>query len=79
MGSQQQPLPTKEEKYFCEYLPQSCGTISCEAEVRILVDGTRNQAGDLVADAFIFTKDVRERGCERGCALNASEMNLANV
>jgi hypothetical protein len=44
-----------------------------------LVDCTGNQAGDFVGDGFIFAKYVRERRGKRRCALNAGEVNLANV
>lgn len=51
------------------------GDVARESEVRILVDRTGDQAGDVSLRA----EDLREGVGERGCGLDGCEVNLADV
>lgn len=60
---------------LCKVLP--CSDIASHAEVGILVDGAGNKGWNMARNGLIGAEDVRKRGCERGCALNGSEMDFA--
>lgn len=49
------------------------------AEVWVLVDGARNQAGDGRDLLSVGTEDMGETGCESGSGLGRAEVKLANV
>lgn len=53
--------------------------VSCQTEVRVLINGTGDQAGDIGCLFLVVAKDVRERRGKGSRTLDAGEMNLANV
>lgn len=55
------------------------GMLTALAEVWVLVDGARNQAGDGGDLLSVGTEDMRETGCESGGGLGCTEVKLANV
>lgn len=58
---------------------EASGAVSCQTEVRVLVNGTRNQAGNAGSALLVFAKDVRKRR-GKGCStLDTGKVNFANV
>jgi hypothetical protein len=57
---------------------QLLSNVPREAEIGILVDGTRNETGDLVG-FFVTREDVGEGGGERRCCLDGGKVDLANA
>lgn len=53
---------------------ETLSNITSETEVRILINSTRNQTGNIL----LATKDVRERIGEGRCSLNSNKVELAN-
>ena len=51
------------------------GDVSRQSEVRVLVDGAGNKAGDVAN----FAKDLGEGVGKRGCGLDGTKVYLANV
>lgn len=55
---------------------KTCCYIPSEAEIRILIYCTRDQAGNEVSFAFVGAENVREGGGEGGCSLDGTEVDF---
>ena len=51
------------------------GDIPCQSEIRVLVNGARNETGDICCGA----ENLRERVRERCSSLNSSEVDFAYI
>lgn len=58
---------------------QALRTVSCQAEIRILIDCTRNQARNLSDALLVAAEDVREGCGESSGALDTGKVNLADI
>ena len=51
------------------------GNIPCQSEIRVLINGARNETGDICCGA----KNLRERVGERCSSLDSSEVDFAYI
>lgn len=58
---------------------QASGAVSSQSEVRILVNGAGNQAGNFGCLCLILTEDVGKRAGKGSRALNTGKVNFTNV
>lgn len=61
------------------FIFQAGSDVAADAEVRVLVDGAGDQAGNLGDTLFVSAEDVREGGREGGGGLDGCEVDLADV
>lgn len=58
---------------------QTCCYVTCHAEIWILVDGAGDEGWDEMGLRLIRAENVWEGGCKSRCALDGSEVHLADV